>query len=116
MLKYARIVNEDTKLCEVGTGTNTAFYQSIGMTEMEVEQGYDGCWYLKGYAPQETIEQQNEAIRATREQLYVQTSDKLKADYDEALARGSDNAEELKKAWLVSKDEIRENHPYIQEE
>ena len=113
---YAKIIDKEKKICQVGTGTNTAFYKSIGMSEMDVEQGYDGQWYLKGYAPQETIEQQNEAIRATREQLYVQTSDKLKADYDEALARGSDNAEELKKAWLASKDEIREKHPYIQEE
>ena len=51
MKKYAKIINEETKLCEVGLGTNTAFYQSIGMTEMEVEQAYNGTWYLKGYAP-----------------------------------------------------------------
>lgn len=62
------------------------------------------------------IEEQNEAIRATREQLYIQTSDKLKADYDEAVARGTDNAEELKTAWLESKDKIREENPYIVEE
>lgn len=60
-----------------------------------------------------TIDEQNEEIRATRELLYVQTSDKLKADYDEAVARGSDNIEELKTAWLESKDKIREENPYI---
>lgn len=69
----------------------------------------DGAWRIGGY----TIEEQNEAIRATRESLYVQTSDKLKADYDEAVARGADNVEELKKLWLASKDEIRANNPYI---
>ena len=37
MKKYAKIINEETKACEVGLGTNSAFYQSIGMTEMEVE-------------------------------------------------------------------------------
>ena len=63
--------------------------------------------------PKPTVEEQNEAIRATRESLYVQTSDKLKADYDEAVARGADNVEELKKAWLDSKDKIREENPYI---
>ena len=62
-----------------------------------------------------TIEEQNEAIRQTREQLYIQTSDKLKADYDEAVARGAENAEELKTAWLESKDKIREENPYIVE-
>lgn len=119
MKKYAKVVNEETKLCEVGLGTNSNFYQSIGMTEMEVEQAYDGNWYLSGYAPvkpEPTIEEQNEAIRATREQLYIQTSDKLKADYDEAVARGADNAEELKTAWLESKDKIREENPYVVEE
>ena len=52
MKKYAKVVNEETKLCQVGLGTNSAFYQSIGMTEMEVEQAYDGSWYLQGYAPE----------------------------------------------------------------
>ena len=51
MLKYAKIENEETKLVSVGLGTNTAFYESVGMAEMEVEQGYDSNWYLQGYAP-----------------------------------------------------------------
>ena len=49
---YAKIINNETKQCEVGLGTNSAFYKSIGMTEIEVEQAYDGQWYLKGYAPE----------------------------------------------------------------
>lgn len=57
MLKYAKIVNEETKLCEVGDGDNSAFYQSIGMTEMEVEQAYNGFWYLQGYAPEKSAKE-----------------------------------------------------------
>ena len=57
MKKYAKIINEETKLCEVGLGTNSAFYQSIGMTEMEVEQAYNGSWYVKGYAPEKPVEE-----------------------------------------------------------
>lgn len=53
MKHYAKIINEETKACEVGTGKNTAFYESIGMTEMDVEQAYDGTWYVAGYAPEE---------------------------------------------------------------
>lgn len=52
MLKYAKITNQETKQCDVGIGTNTAFYESIGMTEMDVEQAYNGSWYVKGYAPE----------------------------------------------------------------
>lgn len=52
MLKYAKITNEETKICEVGLGTNVDFYKSIGMTEMEVEPAYNGNWYVQGYAPE----------------------------------------------------------------
>lgn len=51
MLKYAKIINEETKEVQIGAGVNDEYYASIGMTEMEVEQGWDGNWYLLGYAP-----------------------------------------------------------------
>jgi hypothetical protein len=51
MLKYAKIINEETKEVQIGVGVNDEYYASIGMTEMEVEQAYNGNWYLKGYAP-----------------------------------------------------------------
>lgn len=50
--RYAKVVNEETKACEVGVGTDVAFYKSLGMTEMEVERGWEGNWYVKGHAPQ----------------------------------------------------------------
>ena len=51
MKKYAKVVNEETKACDVGLGTNIEYYKSLGMIEQEVEQAYDGQWYLAGYAP-----------------------------------------------------------------
>ena len=69
MIKYAKIINQETGLCEVGFGTNNKFYASIGMTEMEVEQAYNGEWYLKGYAPakpEPTLEEQVSSL----EQIY----------------------------------------------
>ena len=61
MIKYAKIINEETKTVDVGLGTNIEFYKSLGMTKMEVEQAYNGEWYLKGYAPEKpspTLEEQ----------------------------------------------------------
>lgn len=113
MKKYAKVINNETKLCEVGSGTNTVFYRSIGMVEQEVEQAYDGNWYLSGFAPQKTVSEQNEEIRQAREAAYKAEADKIKQDYDEALARGTDNAEALKTAWLAKKDEVRTNYPYV---
>lgn len=72
MKKYAKIINEETKACEVGIGTNAKFYQSIGMTEMEVEQAYNGGWYLQGYAPQKPQEVKEQEVRAVRNQ-YLET-------------------------------------------
>ena len=57
MLKYAKIVNQETKRVDVGLGINAEFYKSIGMTEMNVEQAYNGSWYLEGYAPKKTLEE-----------------------------------------------------------
>lgn len=52
MKKYAKIIDEQTKKCDVGLGSNLSFYQSIGMTELDVEQAWDGSWYVAGYAPE----------------------------------------------------------------
>lgn len=117
---YAKIINKETKACEVGIGTNTDFYKSIGMSEMDVEQGFDGNWYLKGYAPEEPIEHKNEQIRQQRQARYVAESDPLKLDYDEAVARsngdGSSEVIQKKLAWLEKKDQIRAELPYIEED
>ena len=51
MKKYARIIDAETGLCTVGTGTDISFYESLGMTQREVEKGSDGMWYLAGRAP-----------------------------------------------------------------
>lgn len=58
MLKYVSDVNEETGLFgSVGTGTNIAFYQSIGMVERDVEQAYDGAWYLVGKVPSQPLQE-----------------------------------------------------------
>lgn len=54
---FAKIINEDTKEVSVGFGTNTAFYQKIGMADMNVERAYNGKWYVAGYAPKESEEE-----------------------------------------------------------
>ncbi len=57
MLKYAKIENEETKEVSVALGTNTEFYKSLGMNELDVEKGKDGRWYLTGYAPRQSFEE-----------------------------------------------------------
>lgn len=57
MKLYAQIIDEKSKLCTIGMGENTDFYKSIGMVEMEVEQAYNGNWYIKGYAPSQPLDE-----------------------------------------------------------
>ena len=64
MIKYVKIVNEETGLCEVGLGTNTKFYQSIGMNELDVQQSdIDGFWYLADKCPMKTDEEKEKEER-----------------------------------------------------
>ena len=67
MLKYAIVNNEQTKSCDVGMGDDANYYQSVGMRLQEVEQAYDGNWYLAGYAPAKPLEKLAAEKRAERD-------------------------------------------------
>lgn len=84
-------------------------------TEHTIEdyEQVNGEYLLKQDVP---VDYQNEQIRQKRQARYEVESDPLRLDYDEALAREQDNAEQLKQEWLESKDKIREELPYIVEE
>lgn len=49
--KWAKIINEETKACEVGLGTNNEYYKTHGYRYIDVVMSDDGCWYKKGYEP-----------------------------------------------------------------
>lgn len=84
-------------------------------TEENILRGYDGKLYLESELPSPSVDEQNEKIRQQRQARYEVESDPLRLDYDEALAREQDNAEQLKQEWLASKDKIREELPYIEQ-
>ena len=75
MIKYAKVIDDETKLCEVGLGTNNAFYKSIGMKKQNVEQSeIDGNWYLKEYCPHKTEEEKEQERRAEFYSKFLATS------------------------------------------
>lgn len=74
MIKFAKVIDEKTKACDVGLGTDADFYKSVGMIELDVEQGADGQWYLLGYAPRKTVEQ-----------LYAEIQDRLSVAVQDVL-------------------------------
>lgn len=88
---------------------------SFETTEENIVYGYDGKLYLESECPEKPVDVQNDEIRAERQARYESESDPIRLDYDEALARGEETAEELKTQWLASKDKIREELPYVEE-
>lgn len=75
MIRYANIVNNETGLCEVGLGTNAGFYQSIGMTQLDVQQSdIDNNWYLTEKCPMKTDEQKAQARQEQFNNAFFNTS------------------------------------------
>lgn len=83
MLKYAKIINEE-KQCEVGIGTNISYYKSLGMTETDVEQAWNGSWYIKGYAPEKPLDVQNKE-RVTELKAFLSSTDYVACKLTEAI-------------------------------
>ena len=118
MEKYAKIINEETKQCEVGLGTNTEFYKSIGMTLMNVEQAYNGNWYLLGYAPEKPAPSKEEQ-RENRARAYQQEVDPITAHIqrlrdEETPPEGEINELIAERALKV--EEIKQRYPYPERE
>lgn len=68
--KYAKIISEETHEVQVGVGCMDEYYIEIGMTKMEVEQAYNGLWYIAGYAPAQpapTVDEKKASVRAMRD-------------------------------------------------
>lgn len=74
MKKYAKIIDEQTKEVEIGVGVNDEYYIEIGMKKMDVEQAYNGNWYVKGYTPEEPEEDKKLKVRLIKNS-YLDLSD-----------------------------------------
>lgn len=48
---WATVIDNNTKKCKVGLGTDEALYKKMGMRQIDVDQSVDGNYYVKGYAP-----------------------------------------------------------------
>lgn len=104
MLKYAQIVNEETKECSVGLGTDVEFYQSIGMEEMDVEEAYNGVWYVAGYAPKKPQEEINQELIAEYQQ-HLDDTDWYVVRYSET---GVEIPEEIRQKRQEARNKINE--------
>lgn len=109
MKLYTKIINKDTKECLI---KNQIEAKKQGLQEMEVEFGYDGKAYLKGYAsqkPQELINQE----KITEYQKYLDDTDYVVVKISEAIAENDEKLLlELKNKYssvLQKRKEARNN-------
>lgn len=107
---FAKIINETTMEVMVGTGTNVSYYESIGMVDMEVEQAYNGAWYVKGYAPAEPEPTEYEKAQARIAELKQMLAD---ADYWTSKRMDGEYTDEewaekvaIRKAWRAEINEL----------
>lgn len=75
MKKYAKIIDNKTKEVQIGVGVNDEYYKEIGMTLMDVEQAYNGNWYVEGYAPkyEPTEDELKQRVRSVRNEYLKDT-------------------------------------------
>ena len=97
---YGKVINEETKQCEVAFGDNYKLYKSIGMSPIDCEQAYDGQWYLKGYAPakpQSVIDKER-----------IEELEQYLKDTDWYAIRKADNGEEMPEEIRTARQEARD--------
>lgn len=121
MEKYAKIIDEQTKEVQIGVGVNDEYYKEIGMTLMDVEQGYNGNWYVVGFAPikPEPTTPTKEEQREKRALAYQQEIDSITAHIqrlrDEATPPEEEIAELINERALKV-EEIKQRYPYSEGE
>ena len=116
MIKYAKIINEQTGLCEVGLGTNTEYYKSIGMTQQDVEQSEkDNQWYLSEKCPHYTPEEKEEIekerignLQCTK-RVFILMLEQLGLDYFEQIEPAINANRQAKLEWELCVELQRKN-------
>lgn len=114
MIKYAFIINNETKQVSVCDENQIEHFKSCGYTAQEVEQGYDGLWYIEGYAPAKPVPTEEEQ-KAKRAEAYLQEVDPITSHIQRL--RDEEEPDEEKIEELIEEraekvNEIKERYPY----
>ena len=113
MLKYAKVLNEETKIVSIALGNNPP----KDYVKMDVEQAYTGDWYVEGYAPVQPVPTHDETSKM-REDYRKEHIDSKTAERSRKTANGTWTAED-ERAYLDLDAEvtayINEHFPYTEE-
>ena len=85
--------------------------------DSDIEKAYTGEYYLAGFAPQQPVEEKNEAIKQTRANLYAELIDPLHAEKQRKVVLGTwtnaDEAEYVEQVKALTA-KIQEENPYVE--
>ncbi len=118
MTVFSKIIDEETKELDcIECGDNPVI---DGYTEIERELGYDGKWYVKGYAPEQPAPTHEEQEKR-REHAYIIEVDGITAHIDrlkdeEQTPEITTKIETLKAERSRKVAAIKERFPYYDEE
>lgn len=114
-LFYSELKDEKTKEYTV---INQEEAKELGWEQNELDVGYDGHFYLKGYAPEKPAPTREE-ISSLREQAYIKEVDILHAQKSRKTILGTwteqDEANYIAQVKQLSED-IANRYPYPDEE
>lgn len=96
----AKVVDNITKICSVAIGSDIEYYEKHGYTDLDVEQAWDGNYYLKGYAPIQPVDEQLAELDAQ----YQTQKDMLIAEYTDALIHADTDTQELVQTEMTNLD------------
>lgn len=123
MLKYAKIIDEETKEVQIGVGCSDEYYIEIGMEQMEVEQAYNYRWYILGFAPikPEPTPPTDEEIRQMRANAYALEVDNITAHIqrlrdEEQTPEIEAEIQALMEERALKVEEIKQRYPYSEGE
>lgn len=84
--------------------------------DSDIEKAYTGEYYLAGFAPQQPVEEKNEAIKQTRANLYAELIDPLHAQKTKDIIM-DEWSDEKEREYIAKVKEltikIRDENPYI---
>lgn len=116
MIKYAKIINTETGLCEVGLGTNEEFYVSIGMVKLNVDlSDVDNNWYLFDKCPHKSEEEKREEERkrianlTCTKRVLILMLEELGYDYFEQIQPLIELNRKAKLEWELCSELLRSN-------
>lgn len=99
MKALAKNINKETGECWVALGTDEKFYRAQGFTELDVEQAYNGVWYLSGYAPAYPIDMAKKEKLAEINNKYEVATSALVSTYPDIELLTFDKQESEARAW-----------------